>query len=66
MCSAFMAYSPLEQWRGVRVTGRRIARDYWAFQRNGQHYDTDWRFRTKDARLKLKRLSPSNLAGLNH
>ena len=28
MCSAFMAYSPLEQWRGVRVSGRRTARDW--------------------------------------
>lgn len=153
MCSAFMVYSPLEQWRGVRVTGRRTARDWaqtikwlcdevypqaekivlvqdnlnthhpaslyeafapaealrlkeriewhhtpkhgswlnmaeieigvaqrqcldrrmptqeevghelgnWAFQRNVQHYGTDWRFRTKDARLKLKRLYPSSL-----
>lgn len=29
MCSAFMVYSPLEQWRGVRVTGQRTAR-HWA------------------------------------
>ncbi len=28
MCSAFMAYSPLEQWRGVRVSGRRTAQDW--------------------------------------
>jgi DDE superfamily endonuclease len=28
MCSAFMLYSPLEHWRGVRVTG----------QRTGQHW----------------------------
>ena len=28
MCSAFMACSPLEQWRGVRVSGRRTARDW--------------------------------------
>jgi hypothetical protein len=29
MCSAFMVYSPLEQWRGVRVTGQRTAH-HWA------------------------------------
>ena len=28
MCSVFMAYSPLESWREVRVTGQRTARDY--------------------------------------
>lgn len=28
MCSVFMAYSPLESWRGVQVTGQRTARDY--------------------------------------
>lgn len=28
MCSAFMIYSPLEQWRGVRVSGRRTAQDW--------------------------------------
>ena len=28
MCSVFMAYSPLESWRDVRVTGQRTARDY--------------------------------------
>jgi hypothetical protein len=28
MCSAFMAYNPLEQWRGVRVSGRRTAQDW--------------------------------------
>lgn len=28
MCSAFMVYSPLEQWRGVRVSGRRTAQDW--------------------------------------
>lgn len=28
MCSAFMVYSPLEQWRGVRVTGQRTAAHY--------------------------------------
>lgn len=153
MCSAFMVYSPLEQWRGVRVSGRRTARDWagtikwlcdevypqaakivlvqdnlnthtpaslyeafapseaqrlkeriewhytpkhgswlnmaeieigvaqrqcldrriatqhkvasqllaWASQRNAQHYGTDWRFTTKDARIKLKRLYPSAL-----
>lgn len=153
MCGAFMVYSPLEQWRGARVTGRRTACDWaqaiqwlcdevypqaekivlvqdhlntrhpaslyeafapagalrlkerierhftpkhgswlnmaeieigvaqrqclnrriatqaeagrepggWAFQRNVQHYGTDWRFRTKDARVKLKRLYPSTL-----
>lgn len=153
MCSAFMAYSPLEQWRGVRVSGRRTAQDWarciqwlcdevyplaekivlvqdnlnthapaslyeafepgealrlkeriewhdtpkhgswlnmaeieigvaqrqcldrrlatqqevegelstWAAQRNAAHYGTDWRFTTKDARIKLKRLYPSNL-----
>ena len=33
----------------------------WAFQRNIQHYGTNWRFRTKDARVKLKRLYPSSL-----
>ena len=153
MCSAFMAYSPLEQWRGVRVSGRRTAQDWaqsikwlcdevypqaekivlvqdnlithtpaslyetfapsealrlkeriewhftpkhgswlnmaeieigvaqrqcldrriptqeevqrelltWAAQRNAHHYGTDWRFKTKDARIKLKRLYPSAL-----
>jgi DDE superfamily endonuclease len=153
MCSAFMAYSPLEQWRGVRVSGRRTAQDWaqtikwlcdevyaeaekivlvqdnlnthtpaslyeafepgealrlkeriewhytpkhgswlnmaeieigvaqrqcldrriatqqaveselltWANQRNNQHVGTDWRFTTKDARIKLKRLYPSTL-----
>ena len=158
MCSAFMAYSPLEQWRGVRVSGRRTAQDWaqtikwlcdevyplaekivlvqdnlnthtpaslyeafepsealrlkeriewhftpkhgswlnmaeieigvaqrqcldkriatqqevereliaWAAQRNAQHYGTDWRFTTKDARIKLKRLYPSALLGMNH
>jgi len=25
------------------------------------HYGTDWRFTTKDARLKLKRIYPSTL-----
>jgi hypothetical protein len=151
MCSAFMACSPLEQWRGVRVSGRRTAQDWaqtikwlcdevyplaekivlvqdnlnthtaaslyeafapsealrlkeriewhftpkhgswlnmaeieigvaqrqcldrriatqeevrrelltWAAQRNAHHYGTDWRFKTKDARIKLKRLYPS-------
>ena len=29
MCSAFMVYSPLERWRGVRVTGQRTAQ-HWA------------------------------------
>jgi hypothetical protein len=29
MCSAFMIYAPLEQWRGVRVTGQRTA-VHWA------------------------------------
>lgn len=29
MCSAFMVYAPLEQWRGVRVTGQRTAQ-HWA------------------------------------
>lgn len=33
----------------------------WAAQRNAQHYGTDWRFTTKDARIKLKRLYPSAL-----
>ena len=153
MCSAFMAYSPLERWRGVRVSGRRTAHDWaqsikwlcdeiypqaekivlvqdnlnthtpaslyeafepsealrlkeriewhytpkhgswlnmaeieigvaqrqslhrriatqeeverelrtWATQRNAHHYGTDWRFKTKDARIKLKRLYPSAL-----
>ena len=153
MCSAFMAYSPLEQWRGVRVSGRRTARDWaqtirwlcdevcpeaekivlvqdnlnthtpaslyeafapheaqrlkervewhntpkhgswlnmaeieigaaqrqcldrriaeqaqvqselqaWALQRNIAQCGTDWRFTTKDARIKLKRLYPSTL-----
>ena len=153
MCSAFMASSPLEQWRGVRVSGQRTARDWaqtiqwlcdevypraecivlvqdnlnthtpaslyeafepgealrlkeriewhytpkhgswlnmaeieigvaqrqclnrrlasqaeverelltWASKRNAGHYGTDWRFKTKDARLKLKRLYPSAL-----
>lgn len=28
MCSAFMVYSPLEHWRGVRVSGRRTAQDW--------------------------------------
>jgi len=28
MCSAFMAYSPLLQWRGVRLSGRRTAQDW--------------------------------------
>jgi hypothetical protein len=28
MCSAFMLYAPLEQWRGVRVTGKRTAMDW--------------------------------------
>ena len=28
MCSLFLAYSPLESWREVRVTGQRTARDY--------------------------------------
>ena len=28
MCSVFMACSPLESWREVRVTGQRTARDY--------------------------------------
>lgn len=28
MCSVFMAYSPLESWREVKVTGQRTARDY--------------------------------------
>ena len=28
MRSAFMMYSPLEQWRGVRVSGRRAAQDW--------------------------------------
>jgi hypothetical protein len=27
MCSAFMPCSPLEQWRGVRVSGRRSAKN---------------------------------------
>jgi hypothetical protein len=153
MCSAFMAYNPLEQWRGVRVSGRRTAQDWaqtiqwlcdevypqaekivlvqdnlnthtpaslyeafepcealrlkeriewhytpkhgswlnmaeieigvaqrqcldrrigtqqeverellrWAAERNKAHYGTDWRFTTKDARIKLKRLYPSAL-----
>ena len=33
----------------------------WAAQRNAQHHGTDWRFTTKDARIKLKRLYPSAL-----
>jgi len=33
----------------------------WATERNAHHYGTDWRFRTKDARIKLKRLYPSAL-----
>lgn len=153
MCSAFMAFSPLEQWRGVRVSGRRTVQDWaqtiqwlcdevypqaekivlvhdnlnthtptslyeaftprealrlkdriewhytpkhgnwlnmaeieigvaqrqclvrrigsqqeverellvWAAGRNAAHYTTDWRFTTKDARIKLKRLYPSAL-----
>lgn len=153
MCSAFMAYSPLEQWRGIRVSGQRTARDWaqtikwlcdevypqaerivlvqdnlnthtpaslyeafapaealrlkeriewhhtpkhgswlnmaeieigvaqrqclnrriatqaevqsellaWATTRNAANYGTDWRFTTKDARIKLKRLYPSTL-----
>lgn len=153
MCSAFMAYSPLEQWRGVRVSGRRTAQDWahtiqwlcdevypqaakivlvqdnlnthtpsslyeafepgealrlkeriewhytpkhgswlnmaeieigvaqrqcldrrmatqeevaaellvWAAERNSLQCGTDWRFTTKDARTKLKRLYPSAL-----
>ena len=28
MCSVFLAYSPLESWREVMVTGQRTARDY--------------------------------------
>jgi hypothetical protein len=32
----------------------------WAAERN-KHYGTDWRFTTKDARIKLKRLYPSAL-----
>ena len=153
MCSAFMAYSQVERWRGVHVSGRRTAQDWaqtiqwlcdevypqaekivleqdnlnthtpaslyeafepcealrlkeriewhhtpkhgswlnvagieigvaqrqclnrriatqeevqrelltWAAQRNAHHYGTDWRFKTKDARIKLKRLYPSAL-----
>ena len=33
----------------------------WAIQRNMEHYDIDWRFRTKDARVKLKRRYTSTL-----
>ncbi|TLD71683.1 hypothetical protein FEM03_05970 [Phragmitibacter flavus] len=33
----------------------------WAALRNSRHYGTDWRFTTKDARIKLKRLYPSSL-----
>lgn len=33
----------------------------WASQRNDQHYGTDWRFTTKDARIKLKQLSSTLL-----
>lgn len=153
VCSAFMVYAPLEQWRGVRVSGRRTAQDWahtiqwlcdevypqaerivlvqdnlnthtpaslyeafepqealrlkqriewhhtpkhgswlnmaeieigvaqrqcldrrmatqeeverelrtWEARRNATHYGTDWRFTTKGARIKLKRLYPSAL-----
>ena len=33
----------------------------WAAERHQAHYGTDWRFTTKDARIKLKRLYPSAL-----
>lgn len=33
----------------------------WATGRNALHYGTDWRLKTKDARIKLKRLYPSAL-----
>jgi len=31
----------------------------WAEKRNAQEAKVDWRFTTKDARIKLKRLYPS-------
>lgn len=35
----------------------------WETQRNQSHYKTEWRFTTKDARIKLKRLYPSVING---
>ena len=63
----FMLFAPLEGWRRVEVTDRRIPDQSvlrrevgaWQHQRNRDAIRVDWRFTTEDARIKLKSLYPS-------
>ena len=64
----FMMFAPLEGWRHVKVTDRRIANQQtlteevaaWENHRNNKHATADWQFTTADARIKLKRLYPAS------
>ena len=63
----FMLCAPLEGWRHVKATDRRLADrhvlkreiDAWQKQRNEETVHVNWRFTTDDARIKLKSLYPS-------
>ncbi len=62
-----MLFAPLEGWRRVKVTDRRIPDKQvltdevaaWEHHRNANHAKADWRFTTPAARIKLKHLHPS-------
>ena len=63
----FMLFAPLEGWRRVEVTDRRISDqstlrreiEAWQDRRNRDTIRMNWRFTTADTRIKLQSLYPS-------
>jgi hypothetical protein len=61
--SLFMLFAPLEGWRCDRRIEDQASLEAevsaWFAKRNTVHAKADWRFTTKDARVKLKNLYPA-------